>query len=508
MKACIVLQNHYGKVGHAMAKYLKNHHGVDEFCAYVFSQGAKDYIDAQKEIKYDPILVDHVLHDNFKNEKGDPEFLKKFEETYCPPYPWQHLYCDRKLMMSIGPKEETTTDIDPLYDHDSIIKIFQARARSIEEMLKSSKPDFIVFFAIGALAHIILYVIARKLGIKIIALEYTRIGDLVTPTSDYNTLSCIDRAFNEFKSSNSETKYHEEGRKVIENFAATKTLNLQGDAVSIEDLPGNLSKSLPKRVWGTLVYLRTLTKNYLRNRHRFVYGKTDQNPLLFIWHKLKQRYRLWRGCKDLYDKIDLENDNFIFFPLHYEPELATLLLSPFYFNQIELIGYIARSLPLDYKLYVKEHPAMYSKRARSYYKKLKNIPNVVLVDTHTKSFDIIKKSKLITTITGSAGWEAILLGKPVITFGNVFYNSLSFVTRISNIETLPQLIRVRLKNFSFDKKELDHYMAACLKESLEFDFIGLWFEEDDQKIYENKGLRLYADKLIEEVRTKPLTSDV
>lgn len=501
MKACFVLQNHYAKLGHTMAKYLKNEHGVDEFCAYVFSQGAREFIEAQNDIIYDPIIVDHELHAEFTKELIDKDFLKRYEDTYCPPYPWQYLYSDRKLMMSIGPKEETTAVIDPLYNHESLVKIFQARAKAIEKMLVEAKPDFIVFFAIGALGHLILHSVAKKLGIQILQLEYTRIRDLVSITSDYNTLSLVERTARAFQSEDAKTTFHEAAKKLINDFKETRTLNLQGDSIAIKQLPGHLNKSLPRRLFGTLVYLRTLTKNYLKNRHRFVYGETDLNPLYFIRHKIKQRCRIWRGLDDLYDAVDLNSDQrFVFFPLHYEPELAVLLLSPFYFNQIEMIRYIARSLPLDYKLYVKEHPAMYSKRGRRYYKEIKKIPNVVLVDTYIKSFDLMRQAQLITTITGTAGWEGVLLGKPVITFGGVFYNALSFVTRVTDIETLPHVIREKLRRPKYDEKELIHFVAACLKESIDFDFCGLWFEEDLDKIYNHPGLRAYCDAMMAEVR--------
>jgi len=509
MKACFVLQGHYAKIGHAMAKYLKETHGVSDFCAYIFSPGAHEFIKTQRDIAYNPILVDHLLHENYQAEVIDRNFLERYEQTYGPPYPWQYLYCDRKLMMSIGPKEETTAMIDPLYDHDTLIRTFQARARAIERMLIEAKPDFIVFFAMGALGHLILYHVAKKLGIKVLALEYTRIGDLISITEDYNTLTKIEETFRAFRTGNADTPFHAEGRKIMADFKKMRTLKLQGDSIAIAQLPGQKNlllprqkkKSLPERILASVLYLRTLTKNYLKNRRLYTYGETDMNPLRFIWYRLKQRYRLWRGCADLYDKVDLKNNaDFVFFPLHYEPELAILLLSPFYFNQIELIRYVARSLPLQYKLYVKEHPAMYSKRARSYYKELKKIPNVVLVDTHIKSFDLIQKAKLVTTITGSAGWEAVLLGKPVITFGSVFYNALSFVTRLRDIETLPRVIREKLTNFTSDQKELDHFVAACLKESIDFDFCGLWYENDFNKLYSEKGMRSFCDKLMAEVK--------
>ena len=76
MKACIVLQNQYAKLGHAIALTLKEKYGVEKFCAYVISTGAEDFIKSQDDIKYDDILVDHKIHANYKNETIDLSYIK------------------------------------------------------------------------------------------------------------------------------------------------------------------------------------------------------------------------------------------------------------------------------------------------------------------------------------------------------------------------------------------------------------------------------------------------
>ena len=244
----------------------------------------------------------------------------------------------------------------------------------------------------------------------------------------------------------------------------------------------------------------TLLKNYTKNKGIFFYGMTNINPLLFILYKLKYRYRMWRGLSHLYSTP--EEEDYVFYPLHFEPEITTLVLSPFYFDQVALIRQIARSLPLHFKLYIKEHPAMIYHRSTSYYKELLKIPNVKLVDYNIKSVELIKKSKLITTISGTAGLEASLLAKPVITFGNIFYNSLSFVKRIHDIETLPELINKQIEYFNYDEKEMVNFVAAIFKDAIPFNFVSIWYEGDLQKIKGNKGVLLLCDKLMEKINTK------
>ena len=53
-------------------------------------------------------------------------------------------------------------------------------------------------------------------------------------------------------------------------------------------------------------------------------------------------------------KTELDNDKYILFPLQTEAESALLIESPLQNNQIEIIKKIAKSMPINYKLIVKE----------------------------------------------------------------------------------------------------------------------------------------------------------
>ena len=52
---------------------------------------------------------------------------------------------------------------------------------------------------------------------------------------------------------------------------------------------------------------------------------------------------------------EIDNDDkIIFFPLHLEEEISLLVIAPFFTNQIEIIKNLVKSMPIDYKLYLKE----------------------------------------------------------------------------------------------------------------------------------------------------------
>jgi spore coat polysaccharide biosynthesis predicted glycosyltransferase SpsG len=173
-------------------------------------------------------------------------------------------------------------------------------------------------------------------------------------------------------------------------------------------------------------------------------------------------------------------------------------MAPFWTDQINLVTQIAKSLPLRFKLYIKEHPAMVGYRTRGYYKKLKKIPNVKLIDADFPSFDLVQKTKLVITITGTVGWEAILSKKPVITFGYVNYNKLSTVKKCENIEQLPCLVKEQLENFQSDEKELLNFIGAIMEESVEAGLGEIWerrVEPAEEKVRLAMLVDLMAKKL-------------
>jgi hypothetical protein len=60
---------------------------------------------------------------------------------------------------------------------------------------------------------------------------------------------------------------------------------------------------------------------------------------------------------------------------------------------------------------------MLGRRPPGFYRRLAAIPKVTLVSPRASSFGLIKAAKLTVTITGTAGLEAVLLGRPALFLG-------------------------------------------------------------------------------------------
>lgn len=500
MKACLLLQRRFAYVGHKLALILKEKYGINEFCGYVFLRSSFEFLKNQKEIDYTFLLLDEDIHNQYKDEPLDLDFLKNIEEEYGIPNLWPYLALDRVLMFNMLKREYPYNT--PAYSHEDMMKIFQIKVRAILDFLEKEKPDFIFMTVVGRVGTMLLYQIAKKKGIPVFIGIETRIGDDYILTDNYKNFSWAEKKFHDLLASEKTSAKSAEAKKYLADFRKKPTTYLyfiNNNEIKTSSMK-ELKWFLPKNLLRSSAWFLKLTYRYFAKKKWLDY--TEENPVSFAIDKIKRKTRLLIGHDRFYDPVDLTED-FAYYPLHYEPEIATMLLAPFWTDQLNLIRQIAKSLPLHFKLYVKEHPAMVRFRPFSYYRELKKIPNVKLANPNFPSFDLAKNAKLITTLTGTAGWEGVLFKKPVITFGDVFYNALSMVKKCHDIEQLPFMINDQLKNHLHNEEELEVFIGAVMEESAPVGLLEIW-EKGVGPELEKKRLTFFADLLAKKLNLKPL----
>jgi hypothetical protein len=157
-------------------------------------------------------------------------------------------------------------------------------------------------------------------------------------------------------------------------------------------------------------------------------------------------------------KID---ETYWFYPLHLEPEAVVLYQAHgIYANQIKLIENIAAQLPPGHFLYVKDHPHDLGYRAAADYIRLNLIPNIRLLPANIPGKAIIRDAYGVITITGTAGFEAMLMGKPVVVFGHTFYSQGPGVMYVHNIRELnATIVKIQAKH-AVDERALLEFLDA------------------------------------------------
>ncbi|EAY32009.1 hypothetical protein M23134_02038 [Microscilla marina ATCC 23134] len=164
-----------------------------------------------------------------------------------------------------------------------------------------------------------------------------------------------------------------------------------------------------------------------------------------------------------YDDLDnLKAYKKIFFPFHFEPEATLLYFNPDVAEQLNTIQQIAKQLPLDTVLLVKEHPYQPGYLLQEEYQTLrKKNSNIAFLPAELDSHSILKQTKAVITICGSVGWEALINNIPVIVLGNVFYDRHPDIHKVANFKEVKEVLDSNILNMPDDKNTIE-YLAKFI----------------------------------------------
>lgn len=127
-------------------------------------------------------------------------------------------------------------------------------------------------------------------------------------------------------------------------------------------------------------------------------------------------------------------DDFIYFPLHFQPELSTAPIGGFFEDQ-ELIVNLLVPFCRRYgkKLLVKVHPRQHpAGLRRSFLNRLSNpAGDFIVVNSSTPSHLLLSRAAGVVTVSGSIGWESLLASKPLMLFGTRLYEILPGVKKVA-----------------------------------------------------------------------------
>ena len=126
-----------------------------------------------------------------------------------------------------------------------------------------------------------------------------------------------------------------------------------------------------------------------------------------------------------------KNKKQILFTLHKQPEASIDVIGRYYENQLELITNIWRILPEGYTLLVKEHSNAIGDRNLGFYKKVKSLRNVYLIDHRADSHLLLEDVEAVFTVSGTIAYEAALKEKKAFTFAPTFFNKMKTCTQVS-----------------------------------------------------------------------------
>lgn len=191
---------------------------------------------------------------------------------------------------------------------------------------------------------------------------------------------------------------------------------------------------------------------------------------------------LLRYYARLAEKPDLSVP-YIYFPLHYQPEMTTSPSGGWFVHQYLAIQMLSYHAPPGVWVYVKEHPAMKSiytsTRVAAHYDLLVKLKNVKLVPLETDTIELTKRAAAVSSITGSVGYEAMYQHKPYIMFGNQAMRYGPGTLNVRNNEDCRRaMARIFDGGVTYDDRDVKIFLKVMEEVSCKGTFIELGFTEE------------------------------
>ena len=415
--------------------------------------------------------IQDFIQKNWDNKSMiDSVNLEDFENEYDISSLWQIFYTDRFLYE---------------FKYEDSQKIMKLLISLFSIIFSESKPDIFINEEIAIFSSYLMYFFCRKHDAKYLGFSNPRqIGDKKTGlvNSYKNNFYLLDEMYLKDDFSSEQLK---ESEDFINNFR-------EKEVIPPYMLTGAFRKKRPK-IKDVIIALAKYFYHSIKpfpkaDYMRYYYRKLKLKEANFYFKYLRQRK---------YYSLPDFTEKYYYFPLHFQPEASTLVAAPNYEKQLFAMDLLAKKIPIGAKLYIKEHFSILGHREMSFYMSLKKYPNVKLISPWENSHELIKKSEGVITLTGTAGWETVLYGKPVFVLGNVFYKSFKFTNAIDNINELPDIIKDhKTKHISKDqyREELIKYVAAYINSSKD----GVSYL-NDKKLHDKENIKNLSKIIINEL---------
>lgn len=472
-KILIFQQRSWGRrIGYFLAKQLQKE-GC-ELAALTLQKSGHDFLLQHTDVTYKKVLNNDVIMEDPKAYLGSDDYsLQEICDALDIDTIWPLVMSLRNHVFSYGDKyyygyKQNVSD-------EEIVYYVKAVYKYIQEFFDEFSPDLIIAPNFVALPHIMFYLFAKKRGVTMLGITDCKVQGKYIFTYNYlDTDGPFYRKIDALNSGLEVSPHLEEAKKYIEEFRVT----FKQPSYSLAQNKKKSVKSIVKEYLTPLYHIvRWYTHpntDVLKNLGTTIDNRSPKIILRdFIVHKKNKK----DAEQFKYYTLDTIG-SYIYFPLQFQPEATIDVVSPRCANQIETARQVAMSLPGEYTLVVKDHPAMLGYRGRTYLEKVARLPNVKLIDYRVPSATVLKGCAMVISPNSTTIAEAAYYKKAAIQLGDLGTTlKLPNVFAHKNMSTLSAKIKdvlaVDLSTPEYEKK-LEHFVAAAYDTGFDLDYLGVW----------------------------------
>lgn len=389
---------------------------------------------------YDLRNLCESFNENYRKNKIDLNYLEQIEKQYCR---------FKNLNLQLTSSQLTTRHLHTRFYFDYTTfeqnQIFlELGYKRVLGVMDEFEPDIILDIDDGELLRTILIEVAFKRKVPYINIDHPRYELYKLPTYclGLKREDCLALAYKKyFTMTGNELSEECTYVRNFRNISGIMSQEYSGTITS-QYKPDSLFYAC-KSLLGTLLFFwnhYVISGNWRLIRRKQIIFSNPVKHFLFYLNVAIKKQILFR--KNIYFEAPNHNDTYVYMPLHLIPESTTFVKAPFYINELSIIEQVSKSLPIGWKLYVKEHQAMVGERDLAFYKAVKRFPNVRLMkfNYYSDPKPWINNAKGVIAISGTGAYEAAMLGKRSIVFADVPFTLIDGVHHIQSFCELPGLI--------------------------------------------------------------------
>ncbi len=411
----------------SLAYYLQSRLDADVFGIIDINSKPKKFFQNQTLVNFQKIWF---FHDHIKKtQTHDLNYLSNVEKKYKLDF-WK---------LSLNERFFYIHNRFYKFNKQEILSILEQESKLFETILDEIKPDYFLTYDPVFHHQKLLLEICRAKEIRVLSICATGIGNKYILAENGATFD-LDKNHNQHHSFEKMTDTKNNSYNLVfQKYINNRNVGFSNKVQALKDYLLDFDTEL-------------INSNFMYyGRSKFKVTKDALLLELKRWsnHNFLQKYAV--SSPNL--KVP-----FVYFPMNVNEEMNLLHYAPYYTNQIEVIRHIAKSIPINYLLYVKEHIAagLRSWNDIHYYKEIMDIPNVVLVNPHFDNDLLLKNSELVITIRGTASLKAMKYEKPSIIFGDQPVQIMPSVFKVTSLNSLPELIQLGLKHKT-DSSDYEKY---------------------------------------------------
>lgn len=346
------------------------------------------------------------------------EYLKAHPENTALPSPYAHLNIWESFFSDFDRFEHFNTNLTK--DNDWYSRVVSGLFSFFEYIFSQEAIDLVLYENISNSFSYAAFLVAKNHAVPYLGWTSCRIpGRYESHTGIDSQRGAVALTYQQIK----------EGRILLDEatrtWCETYLKNFMGVAPDYMATNGLLlqnpiSKYARTAKWERVYHRFLFVLSYPSWAYPYHFG----NPLLFSFKQFLRnasRYLKSIRIQKLFT-FPHESEKYFLYPIHFHPESSTSISARHYVDEAIVIKNIAFNLPYGYLLYVKDHKSAVGYPSLEFYRTLNQLPNVRLIHPDAPTKTLISHATGIITLTSTVGYEAIVLRKPVVVLGDVFYD--------------------------------------------------------------------------------------